>query len=89
VASDGNVFWAGGGGAAGVFPDGKGGETGLEGWRALTSQDARSVEADPRLAAPQEGDFTVLPASPAWALGWEEIDLRTVGPLPAEPSARE
>ena len=83
VASDGNVFWVGGGGAAGVFPDGKGGQTGLPGWRALTSQDARSVEADPLLAAPREGNFSVLPASPAWALGWEEIDLSAVGPLPA------
>ncbi len=81
VASDGSVFWAAG--AAGVFPDGKGGATDLAGWRAATAQDARSVEADPRVADPANGDFTVLPASPAWALGWEAVDVSTVGPLPA------
>ena len=81
VASDGNVFWAGAAGA-GLFPDGKGGATGLAGWRALSAQDAGSAEADPLLAAPQAGDFRVLPASPAWARGWQEIDLSSVGPLP-------
>jgi hypothetical protein len=81
VASNDNVFWAGAAGV-GVFPDGKGGATGLAGWRALSSQDAGSAEADPLLAAPQVGDFRVLPASPAWARGWQEIDLSSVGPLP-------
>lgn len=81
VASDANVFWAAG--AEGVFPDGKGGETGLAGWRAATDQDAASAEADPRLADPEGGDFTVLPDSPAWGLGWQEIDLSNVGPLAA------
>ena len=67
---------------AGLFPDGEGGATGLAGWRTLTKQDGRSAAADPMLAAPQEGDFTVLPGSPAWALGWQAIDLSYVGPLP-------
>ena len=81
VASDANVFFIAGGAA--VFPLGQqGSPTGLAGWRAATSQDGRSVEADPLLAAPEAGDFRVLPASPAWALGWEEIDLSAVGPLP-------
>ena len=82
VTSDANVFFIAGSGAAAVFPSGEGGSpTDLAGWRAATAQDARSVEADPLLAAPGAGDFRVLPASPAWGMGWQEIDLSTVGPL--------
>jgi len=86
VVSNDNVFWAGAGGVGGVFPNGQGGTTDFAGWRALTSQDGGSVQADPLLAAPREGNYTVLPGSPAWALGWLEIDLSSVGPLPIGPA---
>ena len=59
------------------------GTQGLPAWRAAWGCDVDSVEADPQLANPAAGDFDVLPTSPAWARGWETIDLSTVGPLPA------
>ena len=58
------------------------GTQGLPAWRAQWGCDVNSVEADPQLADPAGGDFRVLPSSPAWALGWQAIDLSTVGPLP-------
>ena len=61
------------------YPNG----TGLPAWRAAWGCDVDSVEADPLLADPAAGDFTPSPASPAWARGWEAVDLATVGPLPA------
>jgi hypothetical protein len=60
------------------------GTQGLPAWRAAWGCDASSVEADPQLADPAAGDYRVLPSSPAWALGWEAIDLASVGPLPAD-----
>lgn len=76
--SDANVFF----GAAPVhYPNGT---TSLPAWRAAWGCDASSVEADPQLTDPAAGDFTVLPSSPAWALGWEAVDLSAVGPLRTE-----
>ena len=57
------------------------GTLGLAAWRAAWGCDVDSVEADPMLADPAAGDFSVLPSSPAWALGWQAIDLSAVGPL--------
>jgi hypothetical protein len=57
------------------------GTLGLAAWRAAWGCDVDSVEADPMLAYPAAGDFSVLPSSPAWALGWQAIDLSAVGPL--------
>ena len=79
--SDDNVFF----GAAPVAPmplHYPNGTVGLVAWRAAWGCDVDSVEADPQLANPAAGDFHVLPTSPAWALGWEAVDLSTVGPLP-------
>jgi hypothetical protein len=53
---------------------------GLPAWRLAWAQDLDSVEADPQIADPGAGNFTVLPSSPAWALGWEEVDVSGVGP---------
>jgi hypothetical protein len=39
-----------------------------------------SIEADPKFRDPAKDDFRLLPDSPARALGFEEIDLSTVGP---------
>lgn len=78
VVGDGNVYFAGAGRAM-VFPGGS-----LAQWRALTGADARSVEADPLLRDAAGGDFSLLPASPAWALGWQAIDQSRIGVLAAE-----
>jgi len=47
-----------------AFPGGS-----LAQWVQLSGADEHSVEADPQLKDPIHGDFTVLPTSPAWALG--------------------
>ena len=42
--------------------------------------DVHSLVADPLFVAPDKGDFTLRPASPALKLGFQPIDLSTVGP---------
>lgn len=48
-------------------------------WKAA-GNDPQSVNADPLLADPDGGNFTVLPGSPAWAMGWQAIDSEAIGP---------
>jgi hypothetical protein len=43
-------------------------------------KDRHSQYADPLFANPEQGDFTLRPESPAFALGFQPIDLRQVGP---------
>lgn len=43
-------------------------------------KDKHSQYADPLFADPDQGDFTLKPGSPAFALGFQPIDLSTVGP---------
>ncbi|MEI6196950.1 MAG: right-handed parallel beta-helix repeat-containing protein, partial [Verrucomicrobiota bacterium] len=43
-------------------------------------KDAHSLYADPLFVAPEQGDFTLKPESPAFALGFQPIDLSQVGP---------
>lgn len=63
-----------------VFP----GASSLPDWNSKTGgAEARSLVADPLLADPARGNFTVLPNSPAWALGWIMIDETAIGVLPA------
>ncbi|GGD53881.1 right-handed parallel beta-helix repeat-containing protein [Paenibacillus nasutitermitis] len=45
--------------------------------------DLHSIYADPRLEDPAGGNFTLLEDSPAWALGFQPIDLTDVGPRSA------
>lgn len=45
--------------------------------------DLHSIHADPLLADPAEGDFTLKEDSPAFALGFQPIDLSDVGPRSA------
>jgi hypothetical protein len=78
--SDSNVFF---GAAPGAplplhYPNGT---QGLPAWRGAWGCDVHSVEANPQLTDPEAGNFDLLPTSPAWALGWEAIDLSSVGPL--------
>ncbi len=42
--------------------------------------DRHSVVADPLFADPEHGDFTLRPESPAFALGFQPIDVSAVGP---------
>jgi hypothetical protein len=48
-------------------------------WQAR-GKDRNSLYADPLFVDVEHGDFRLRPESPAWALGFREIDLRTVGP---------
>ncbi len=45
-------------------------------------KDHHSLVADPLFADPEARDFTLKPDSPAFKLGFEPIDLSTVGPRP-------
>jgi hypothetical protein len=58
-----------------VYWDARGGPV-----RTAPGQDADSLTADPMFANAESYDFTVLPNSPVWKLGWKKIDLSTVGP---------
>jgi parallel beta-helix repeat protein len=51
----------------------------IETWRAR-GHDEHSLIADPLFVAPQDGDFTLRPDSPALQRGFKPIDLSTVGP---------
>jgi hypothetical protein len=44
--------------------------------------DANSLVADPGFVAPERGDFSLKPDSPAFRLGFRKIDLGKVGPRP-------
>ncbi len=56
------------------FPGGK-----LEQWRGR-HHDENSMIADPLFKAPAKGDFSLLPGSPAFRLGFRPIQLQDVGP---------
>jgi len=43
-------------------------------------QDVHSIFADPKFVNPAGGDFSLQPDSPAFAIGFEPIDVSTVGP---------
>ncbi len=63
--------------ASGAAPD-FAGKTFQE-WQAM-GLDIGSVVADPLFVNPKAGDFRLRPESPAFALGFKEFDLSTVGP---------
>jgi hypothetical protein len=48
-------------------------------WRKR-GHDTTSIFADPRFVAPERGDFRLKPGSPAELIGFQPIDLFTVGP---------
>lgn len=52
-----------------------------EKWKDL-GLDKESVVADPLFVAPEKGDFTLKPDSPALKLGFQPIDVSQVGPRP-------
>jgi hypothetical protein len=47
---------------------------------APSAQDVEPMIADPLFANARNYDFTLLPKSPAWTIGWKTIDMTTVGP---------
>jgi len=51
----------------------------LEQWQAR-GQDVHSLIADPQFRDPAHDDFTLLPSSPAFKMGFEPLNLDRVGP---------
>ena len=56
----------------------------LAAWRRF-GHERHSVVADPKCRGLVRRDFTLAKDSPAWSLGFEPIDLSTVGPRAARP----
>ncbi|MCU0872747.1 MAG: hypothetical protein MUE50_10425, partial [Pirellulaceae bacterium] len=50
-----------------------------EAWQ-MAGADTHSVVADPLFVAPEHGDFTLQPESPALKLGFQPIPFRDIGP---------
>lgn len=57
-------------------------DSGLPSWQARSGQDASSVLRDPLFRDAEHHDFSLLPNSPAFALGFKAIDLAGLGPRP-------
>jgi parallel beta-helix repeat protein len=51
----------------------------FEKWKAETGQDQDSMVADPKFTDVAQRDFSLRPDSPAFQVGFKEIDTRTVG----------
>lgn len=51
-------------------------------WRSLLGGkfDAHTVISDPKLTFSADGNYQLHPASPAYALGWQDIDITRIGP---------
>jgi parallel beta-helix repeat protein len=74
-AIDRNLYWRVGGGQfdfAGMT---------FDEWKAK-GRDVHSIIADPLFVAPEKGDFTLKPNSPALGIGFKPIDLSKVGRRP-------
>ena len=87
ISTDLNLFWDVSGGTpllCGSAPHGlPQTEYDMEGWQAM-GYDIHSIIADPKFRDLAAFDFTLESDSPAWALGFEPIDLGDVGPRPEE-----
>lgn len=70
---DHNLYWREGGGEL------KFGNRTLAEWRSL-GFDQDSIVADPLFVNANKGDFRLKPGSPAGKIGFQPIDLTTVGP---------
>ena len=57
-----------------------GGATDLFGLQHPWSQPRAGIQADPQFRDPAKDDYTLLPDSPAHELGFQPLDLSTVGP---------
>lgn len=82
VSFDENVYWRAPPLDAGALRWPPGNANTFAQWQAL-GEDAHSIVADPlitRPAADDAADWTLLPASPALARGFAQLDLASVGP---------
>lgn len=75
IGVDNNIYWCPG--MAEPVVRARGIETWAE-WTAL-GFDANSVFADPKFVDAQNDDYTLAPGSPAFALGFEAIDIGRIG----------
>jgi len=50
-------------------------------WQADSGLDAHSIQADPMLADPKKGDFTLLEGSPCIGAGEDGVDIGALDPL--------
>ncbi len=66
-----NLYW---------YPDAKMAfnKQGFPEWQAM-GFDTRSLYADPLFTDPENGDFSMPIDSPAWDIGFQPIDMSTVG----------
>jgi parallel beta-helix repeat protein len=80
---DENLYWLSGAGEMRVYLPGDDAyaewSRPLDFWRAL-GFDKQSVTADPQFVDARKHDYRLKPTSPALRLGFEPIDLSTVGP---------
>ncbi len=77
IRSDMNLIWHSKEGNI-TFSD-KDGDLDFAAWQAL-GHDLFSMCADPQCADPAKDDFTLADSSPAFALGFQRIDMSDVGP---------
>jgi hypothetical protein len=56
-------------------------------WQAA-GQDEHSIVADPLFVDPKQGDFQLLPGSPAAQIGLKSWDISDVGPYPTSAASR-
>jgi len=73
-----NLVWAGGKTPTITGLSGLPRRRSWEGWLAR-GQDAGALVADPQFVDPENRDYRLKPTSPAFDLGFEAIDLSTVG----------
>ncbi|NLF30495.1 MAG: hypothetical protein GX591_06370 [Planctomycetes bacterium] len=76
---DNNLYWNAAGRPIAFGVDKREEANTLESWRQR-GHDLHSIVADPLFVDPANGDFTLKPDSPAFDLGFQPIDISTVGP---------
>ncbi len=76
-SSDRNLFWSTG--EKPLYMSAKEGDVLFEDRVAKFAADEHSVYADPLFLNPEEGNFTLSPSSPAFALGFKPIDTSDIG----------
>lgn len=74
-----NLFWRIGGKPVKFLKPQSNDRVILSQWQNLTDLDLNSKAADPLFEDPENGDFSLLPDSPAFELGFEPIDQNMIG----------
>lgn len=78
ISSDCNIFWHPEKGEPVIYCWG-GEPKYLSDWRLYSSNDRGSAVSDPCFSDYKNGDFTLMPQSPAFELGFRKIDMSDVG----------